>query len=201
MVDSQYQQRIYEALAKFGPVPEEEWAQACNLPFETENYSKGQYFVQVGDIPDKLGFIWSGLFRVFYITEQGDERILVFRGENYYLSAYSAFLEGQPSWYGIQALEPSVLVTISLARYKDLVAENPYWSQLSRKYVENLFLEKEKREREFLSENAETRYLNFLNNYPDIENRVPQYQIASYLGITPVALSRIKKTLRQRNNR
>jgi CRP-like cAMP-binding protein len=192
-----YLDRIYQELLKFGPVPESAWENRA--PFEHLRFEKGDYFVRIGDIPDKMGFIWSGLFRVFYITEQGDERILVFRNENRFLSAFSAFLEGRPSWYGIQALEPSLLLCIHIDEYKRLVAEHPYWSQFSRQYVESIFLEKEKREREFLSESAETRYLNFRKNYPDIENRVPQYQIASYLGITPVALSRIRKTLREKN--
>ena len=192
-----YMDRVYQELLKYGPIPESAWENRAQ--FEPITFKKGEYFVRIGDIPDKMGFIWSGLFRVFYLTEQGDERILVFRNENRFLSAFSAFLEGQPSWYGIQALEPSVLLCIHINEYKRLVAEHPYWSQISRRYVESIFLEKEKREREFLSENAETRYLNFRKNYPDIESRVPQYQVASYLGITPVALSRIRKSLREKN--
>lgn len=194
-----YMDRVYQELLRFGPVPEAEWEKACREPFERLHLNKGGYFVRIGDIPNKMGFIWSGLFRVFYQTEQGNERILVFRGENRFLAAFSAFLEGQPSWYGIQALESSLLLCMDINKYKQLVAEHPYWSQFSRKYVESIFVEKEKREREFLSESAETRYLNFRKNYPDIESRVPQYQIASYLGITPVALSRIRKTLREKN--
>ena len=192
-----YLERIYQELLKYGPVPESAWE--TRAEFEPITFIKGEYFVQIGDIPAKMGFIWSGLFRVFYQTEQGDERILVFRNENRFLAAFSAFLEGRPSWYGIQALEPSVLLCIHINEYKRLVAEHPYWSQFSRKYVESIFVEKEKREREFLSESAETRYLNFKKNYPNIENRVPQYQVASYLGITPVALSRIRKSLREKN--
>ena len=199
MEKNQYLARVRNELMKYGPIPDSEWEKVARASYESLQFKKGQYFVRIGDIPDKMGFIWSGLFRVFYLTEQGDERILVFRGENRFLSAFSAFLEKQPSWYGIQALEPSLLLCFNLDHYQRLMSEHPCWSQISRKYVENLFVEKEKREREFLSENAETRYLNFLESYPDIEQRVPQYQIASYLGITPVALSRIRKALLKKN--
>jgi len=161
-------------------------------------FKKGQYFVKIGDVPDKMGFILSGLFRVFYITEQGDERIIVFRNENYFLSAFRAFPENQPSWFAIQAIESSIVVCYDLEVYKRQVTEHTCWSNISRKYMEALLVEKEQREREFFSLDVTTRYLNFRKSYPDIEERVSQHDIASYLGITPVALSRIRKRLREK---
>jgi CRP-like cAMP-binding protein len=77
---------------------------------------------------------------------------------------------------------------------------NPCWNTIARKYVETLFIEKEKRERRLLSEDAATRYLSFQKDYPGLEDKIPQYQIASYLGITPVALSRIRKKLNKQKH-
>jgi len=190
-----YQFRVRQALHKYGFVPESEWERSKNLPVEPIKLKKGQHFVRIGDIPERMGFIISGIFRVYYLTEQGDERILVFRGENRFLSAFSSFLENKPSWYGIQALEPSFLICMHLKEYNRLITENTCWANVSRKYVEDLFIEKEQREKEFFSLDATTRYLNFRKNHPDIERRVSQYHVASYLGITPVALSRIRKRL------
>lgn len=192
-------ERVRKELEKYAPIPDDEWERTDRTAFTPVRYEKGEHFLRIGDVPDKMGFIWSGLFRIFCITEQGDERIMAFRGENRFLSAFSPFLESQPSWYGIQALEPSILLCFDLQQYQRLMAGHPCWCQISRKYVENLFIEKERRERDFLTENAETRYLNFLREYPDLEDRAPQYQVASYLGITPVALSRIRKALRNKN--
>ncbi len=158
---------------------------------------KNEYFIRTGSVPDKMAFIVNGIFRVFYLTEQGDEKILVFREEGRMLSAYSAFLENKESWFDIQALEDSDLLYITFFDYKKVLHEHQCWQILNKKYVEMLFVEKEKREREFLSDNAETRYQKFLLTYPaGIEQRIKQYHIASYLGITPVALSRIKKHLK-----
>jgi CRP-like cAMP-binding protein len=194
-----YQFRVRQTLLKYGPIPEAEWERARNLLVEPIKFKKSQHFVKIGAVPDKMGFILSGLFRVYYITEQGDERILVFRGENRFLSAFSSFLENKPSWYGIQALEPSFLICMDLKEYKKLITDNARWADVSRKYVEDLFIEKEQREKEFFSLNATTRYLNFKKSYPGIEEKVSQYHVASYLGITPVALSRIRKRLCEKN--
>lgn len=78
------------------------------------------------------------------------------------------------------------------------MAESSCWRDVTRKYVEDLFIEKEQRERELFSLDVTTRYLNFKKRYPDVEGRVSQYHIASYLGITPQALSRIRKRLHEK---
>lgn len=186
---------IRHALMKFGPIPEAEWEHNKHLSVEPLHLKKEQHFVKIGDVPDKLGFIVSGIFRVYYNTERGEERVFIFRSENRFLSAYRSVLESEPSGFGIQALEPSFLICLPLREYKRLLAESTCWSNVSRQYMEDLLVEKEQREKELLSIDATSRYLSFKTRYPDVENRVSQYHIASYLGITPVALSRIRKRL------
>ncbi len=193
-----YQYLIRQALHKYGPIPESEWKHWEHLPVEPRKFQKGDHFVQIGDIPDKLGFVVSGIFRVYYNTEDGNERIIVFRGENRFLSAYRSVQENEPSWYGMQALEPSFLICMPLSELKKHLSDHSYWNDVVKKYLEDLFIEKEKRERDLLSIDVTTRYLNFRKRYPDVENRVSQYHIASYLGITPVALSRIRKRLHEK---
>ena len=188
--------KLHRELFGYGTIPDNEWNKLMNM-VRLVRLGKCQYFVKIGDVPDKLGFISSGIFRIFFITEQGDEKILAFRTENQFLSAFSQFLQGQPSWCGIQALAESLLLCINLEEYNQLVSEHSCWNTLSRKYLENLFIEKEKREREFLSEDATARYLSFKHNNPGLEEQISQYHIASYLGITPVALSRIRKNLKK----
>jgi CRP-like cAMP-binding protein len=91
-----------------------------------------------------------------------------------------------------------LLPRISLSDYKKLLAGHICWQTITSKLTQEIFIEKEKREREFLSDDAETRYLNFIQKYSGIEKRINQYQIASYLGISHVTLSRIRKN--QRNS-
>ncbi|MRR17727.1 MAG: Crp/Fnr family transcriptional regulator [Deltaproteobacteria bacterium] len=190
-----YQYLIRQALMKYGPIPESEWEYSKHISVEPCKLQKGQHFLRIGDIPDKMAFVISGIFRVYYNTEEGNERILVFRGENRFLSAYRSVQENEPSWYGIQALEPSFLICMPLNELKKHLSEHRCWNDVARKYLEDLFIEKEKRERDLLSLDVTNRYLNFQKRYPDVEKRVSQYHIASYLGITPVALSRIRKRI------
>jgi len=190
---------VRQCLSKYGTISDEEWESTAHIMTKFMRFKKGQYFVKIGDVPDKMGFILSGLFRVFYSTDQGNERIIVFRKENYFLSAFRAFHENEPSWFAIQAIEPSLVLCYDLEIYKRQVTEQACWSNISRKYMEALLEEKEAREREYFSLDVTARYLNFKNNYPDLEKRISQLNIASYLGITPVALSRIRKRLREKN--
>ena len=181
-------------LNAFSPVPDDEWERA--LPgLSYSRIPKDGYFVRAGDVPQRLAFIAKGLFRVVFVSEKGDEKTLVFREEGRLISAFSPFLASKPSWFSIQALEDSDLVLIGIEN-TDWTREADCWKTIYAKYMEMLFVEKEEREREFLSEDAETRYRNFRKRYPLFEERIPQYCIASYLGITPVALSRIRSSMK-----
>jgi CRP-like cAMP-binding protein len=187
---------VRDTLGSFAEIPEAEWAKAV-LNLKHLHLKKNEYFIQAGSLPDKMACIVSGIFRVFYLTESGEEKILAFRGEGRMLSAFSAILEQTSSWYDIQALEDSDLLYIGLDQYAEGLRGHTCWQDISTKYVQMLFVEKERRESEFLSDNAETRYKKFKNRFPGMEDRIRQYHIASYLGMTPVALSRIRKKLRE----
>ncbi len=191
-----WKDKLHLELFKYGAIPDKEWSKLIKM-VKLLRLRKYNHFVKIGDVPDKLGLIISGLFRIYFITEQGDEKILSFRRENQFISAFSQFLQGKPTWCGIQALTDSVLLCINLEEYNQLLSEHSCWNRLGRKYLENLFIEKEKREREFLSEDATARYLSLKENNPGLEEKVSQYDVASYLGITPVGLSRIRKNLKK----
>ena len=187
---------VRATLGSFAKIPEAEWAKAV-LNLKHLHLKKNDYFIQAGAVPDKMACIVSGIFRVFYVTESGEEKILAFRDEGRMLSAFSAILENTPSWYDIQALEDADLLYIGLDQYAEGLQGHPCWQEISMKYVQMLFVEKERRESEFLSDNAETRYKKFKERFPGAEDRIRQYHIAAYLGMTPVALSRIRKKLQE----
>jgi CRP-like cAMP-binding protein len=183
--------RMRAELGRFADLPDPEWDYLCSLLYRRD-IGKGEYFLREGEPPEHIAFIEQGLFRVFMTTEGGEERTLVFRAEGRLLAGYSPFLTHGISQYSIQALETGVIFDMGLERFVALIARHSCWERLSSGYAQMLFVEKERREREFLSEDAEGRYRRFLENYPGLESRLAQYQIASYLGITPVALSRIR---------
>lgn len=162
--------------------------------------SKGKFFAHQGDTPKKLGFIISGLVRVFYSTLSGEERTVIFRDEGRPVSAYFAYLEGKVVPFSIQALEDSYMLVAELSDIVALTSHYPYWAEISAAYTRILFTEKEQRERELLSMSALQRYIKFRERYPGIEARVKQHHVASYLGITPVSLSRIRATIIHRES-
>lgn len=187
---------VRRVLGSFAEIPDDEWDKAIPT-LSHVHLKRNAYFIRAGAVPDKMACIVSGIFRVFYVTESGEERILAIRDEGRMLSAFSAILENTTSWYDIQALEDSDLLYISLDQYVKGLRGHPCWQMINAKYTQMLFVEKERRESEFLSDDAETRYKKFRERFPGVEDRIRQYHIASYLGITPVALSRIRRKLRK----
>jgi CRP-like cAMP-binding protein len=157
--------------------------------------ASNEYFVCEGEIPRKFAFVISGLFRYVYINEKGYEFTKGIITKHSFISSYSSMISDSPSHFYIEALEDSEILIIPYDKWKLLLEKDTFWIKLLLKFVEKGFKTKEKRERELLLLNAETRYLNFLKEFPDLENRISQSIIASYLGIQPESLSRIKKNI------
>ena len=152
-------------------------------------------FIKAGEVPYKIAFVGSGLFRYVYINDKGDEFTKGIILENFFLSSYSAMILGKPSYFSIEALENSQLLEINWSDFNRLKDNDIFWLQFLLKFVEKGFIIKEKRERDLLLLDAETRYRNFLTEFPGMEQRVKQGIIASYLGIQPETLSRIRRKI------
>ncbi|MBB6479866.1 cyclic nucleotide-binding domain-containing protein [Spirochaeta isovalerica] len=183
---------LWHRILKERQIPEREWERFSQL-VKFMTMKKGEFLIREGDMPDKVAFIASGMFRAFYTTDEGDEKTIVFRGTGRPLSAYSSHLENKEAKFSIEALEESSLLYLSIQNFEKLLSANPFWKEVTALYYMNLFIEKEKRERELMSDDAETRYNNFLREYPGLIDRINHYHIASYLGITNVTLSRIRR--------
>jgi CRP-like cAMP-binding protein len=180
---------------------------AADIPREEKNrvlkyvhpvtIKKDGYFLRAGEVPRRIGFNLSGLMRLFYIDSDGKEIIKHFCLENTLAISYSAFLLREESKFYIQAIEETKLLTINYEAYCEILDSHVCWQIVSRKFSEMLYILKEKKEAELLLNSAQERYLQFLEDYPDLEDRLNQYHIASYLGITPESLSRIRANLRK----
>ncbi len=170
---------------------EEEWRAFSSL-FQERRLKQGDFFVRAGQASTELCFVNSGLLRFFYETLAGSEFNKSFVQEGEFAGAHSAYLTGMPSRFNIQVLEDSHLLVAELEDITALYDRDVCWQKLGRMLAEQLYIKKEQREAEFLLDDAETRYQHFQDRYPDLEGRLPQYHVASYIGITPVALSRIR---------
>jgi CRP-like cAMP-binding protein len=185
---------LIQAIKSIVDLPVDQESKLLDLGKEVA-LKKGDNFISEGEVPKKFAFINKGLFRYYYVDRKGNEFTKGFFEENVFLSSYSAMSAGRESFFSIEALEDSSLVVFEYSHWKELFKKHNCWSLLLIAILEKGFTKKETREREFLLLDAEERYRSFLQNYPGLEQRVKQHMIASYLGITNVALSRVRKKM------
>jgi CRP-like cAMP-binding protein len=177
-------------------IPESEWAYVAPQLME-RSFEKNAHLVNAGEIADHFFFIVKGLVRFFYATEDGKEFNKNFVMENGFAGSFHSLVLGGACGYFIQSLERTDTIVLPNRLLRDLYERHACWERLGRRNAENLALIKEAREREFLLDSLETRYRRFLVEFPGLEDRIPQYHIASFLGVTDVALSRIRRKLKQ----
>ena len=153
------------------------------------------FFIHANTMQKEIGFVYSGLLRAFYIDNNGNEISVNFIRENRYATHYAAFITQTPSKYYFQCLEPTVLVTISYKHIQDGYERFPIFERYGRLVAEAVLKIQQKRIEGFLFDNAETRYLDFIKENPDLFSRVSLTYLASYLGIERQSLTRIRKKL------
>ena len=159
------------------------------------NYLKGQFVVQQHDTCQYLSFVQSGCLKTFHIDPDGQEHIIRFAIENWWTADLDSFISQTPAQCNVQCLENTELVQFSRANLDQLYLEIPQFERFFRIIFQNAFVHSEKRVIANFSLSAKARYLIFQEQYPQIEQRVPQYMIASYLGITKEFLSKIRNQL------
>ncbi|MGG2093323.1 Crp/Fnr family transcriptional regulator [Bacillus sp. S13(2024)] len=164
--------------------------------FKSKKISKGEIVVHVGDIQNELYFILSGLLRSYYIDINGNDVTHFFPRKGTLCVGEALFNKG-PSKHCVEAIEDCEVLVVHVNDFKKLVEEDIYCMKVYMKVLEYGFKYKIERESSFLLKSATERYLDFKRMHPELEERVNQAYIASYLGITPVSLSRIKRAIRE----
>jgi CRP-like cAMP-binding protein len=156
---------------------------------------KGQYFLQQGDVCKFSGFVISGCTKTFYVDEEGQEHVIMFSIEDWWTSDMGSYISQNPADFNVQCLENTELIQFSYESQQEMMQEIPKLERFFRIIIERAFVASQKRIVRNMSMSAKDRYLFFRNEYPKIEQRIPQYLIASYLGITKEFLSKIKSQL------
>ncbi|GAA4437303.1 Crp/Fnr family transcriptional regulator [Pontibacter saemangeumensis] len=156
---------------------------------------KKQYLLQEGDVCKVIAFVENGALRAYSIDENNNERIIQFGLEGWLISDLYSFLTGEPATYNIDAIEDSELVIISKSAHEELLQTMPKYETFTRLNMTGAYLAMQRRLTSIISASVEERYQDFINLYPHIAQRVPQHMIASYMGLTPETLSRIRKRI------
>ena len=174
-----------------------EFIQQRGAPLEV---AKHEIVFYQGDLDDSLYFVVAGLLKAYYVSPDGKESIKSFIRAGSIIGSLSAAHQGLPCTFSLVALEQSRLLRIPFAQLLQATHESHTIAEEVIQKLLGLYLRKEQREYDFLSLSAEERYLNICNTDPELIEKLTQNDIARYLGITPVALSRIKKRLNSTSN-
>jgi CRP-like cAMP-binding protein len=154
-----------------------------------------QYLLQEGDVCKNIAFVEKGALRTYTVDDLGTEHILQFALEGWTISDLYSFLTGEASTYNIDALEAAELVLVSKAAHEEMLQTIPKYETYVRLQVTGAYIALQRRITSVLSLTTEERYKNFTATYPNIVQRVPQHMIASFMGLTPETLSRVRKRM------
>jgi CRP-like cAMP-binding protein len=159
---------------------------------------KKQYLLQEGDVCKNIAFVEKGTLKSYSVAEDGTEHIIQFAIEGWTISDLYSFLTGEPAIYNIDALEDAELVLISKSAHEELLRTVPTYETYIRLQITGAYIALQKRLTSIISQPLEERYKHLLSTYPEIVQRVPQHMIASYMGLTPETLSRVRSRMSEK---
>ena len=162
--------------------------------FHQKKFKKGEHLLEAGNVCRYIIFIESGLVR-YYINSDGVEQTNYFNKEGEFVCNYQSFLPQTPSNVNIQALEDTTIYVISFNDMQQFYASVEHGERFGRLGIEQVFINVISQIMSLYTDPPDVRYRKFISNYPDIGQRIPQYYIASYVGIKPQSLSRIRKRI------
>ena len=165
--------------------------------FKLKLFAKGEHFLLAGDVCRETAFIESGVFR-FYINTNERDATYYFAAETEFICDYPSFLPQRPSDKNIQALEPAEIRVISFDNLQRFYQKISFGERFGRLIAEEIFVDSIQQLASFYQDKPGIRYQNFVRRFPELVQRLPQYYIASYVGIEPQSLSRIRRRFRSK---
>ena len=192
-MDAQYYAVLWEHINRYKKISYEDF-ENCKTLFHVEYFKQHNLVIKAGDLVTKQYFIVKGCLRTYMPDDERDrEYIVQFAVEEWWASDYIAYYTNSPATLDVECLEDCILLSIQKKDLESLYLQVDGLESFFLRKLENAFVAFQKRILSNLKETAEQRYEEFIRQYPTIEQRVKNFQIASYLGITPESLSRIRK--------
>lgn len=179
-------------------LPDNAIEQLCNS-IKTREVQKEELLLNAGEVCSLTFFVEQGLLRLYALNENGKVDILQFAPENWLVSDRGSVYFNEPSDYHIDAVENSTVVLLDQGFLDRISTLNPSFRKYNERLLHNHIRHLNKRINLLLGASAETRYLDFIKLHPDVLLRVPQWMVASYLGIAPESLSRVRRDLAKKN--
>ncbi|WP_300664863.1 Crp/Fnr family transcriptional regulator [Fluviicola sp.] len=191
-------QNFYNYLQNKALVKAEHLAQLTEL-VSVKEFKKDAFLLSPGQICERALFVEKGLVRLYSIGQDGKEHIVQFAPENWFIGDRESIYFRQPSTYYMDAIEDSTVILFDQHFVETASEISPEFRMYNEYLLQNHIRQLQNRINLLIGSSAEKRYLEFIRLYPDLTLRVPQWMIASYLGITPESLSRVRKELAKRN--
>lgn len=166
----------------------------------TRTILKGDYLLKPGEISRYSYYVEKGLLSYYTVDAKGKQHILQFAAEEWFVADRCSLFFQQPTPYFIEAIEDTVVTVIPINFYNEMATLDPAFAQMNTQALHLHILHLQKRIEQLLANNAEDRYKYFLDTYASIAARIPQTLLASYLGITPESLSRVRKEMAQKRS-
>lgn len=187
-------EKLIEYLLQFGNLNSQQIALVGKHVVEVF-IPEGGYFSEAGKVANRVGFILDGVIRVSYYNKAGEDVTRYFIDEDNFIVDLNSFDNNIPSSEYVQAVTDCKVLIFSKKSWEDLSQTIVGWDAIIAKVISKALLQKIERISPLIAEDATTRYLNFLEKYPGITNRISLTYIASYLGVTPSSLSRIRRNI------
>jgi CRP/FNR family transcriptional regulator, anaerobic regulatory protein len=183
---------IIQHIRKLVDVSESE-AVVFNKYIETHQFKKKEFILQESKVCKSLYFVEKGCLRMYFINKKGIEQITQFALDGWWISDYQSFINNTPSQYNIQAIEASDIVSIARENLDILLIQLPKLERYFRRMLQKDVAGAQHRSKLLYEMSKEEFYVHFSTSFPEFMLRVPQYMIASYLGLTPEYLSELRK--------
>jgi len=190
--------KLKKYLEQFSPLPAKDWEFFVSR-LQCRAFAKKEPVLTAGTVEQYVNFIDSGIIRYFVLEEEKDITFEI-AFENSFATAYDSFLTRTPVRYAGEALTDVVLWSIRYEDLQEMYATTSVGDRVGRLAAEELYIRKNRRQMSFLKDDAETRYRTMMKDYPHLLQHVPLKYLASYIGITPQALSRIRRRMGRGRN-
>lgn len=182
---------ILDHVARYVELSEREIKEFTSI-LKTTRVKKRQFIIQPGFVSEYRNYIVKGAVRVFYLDDLGKEHTVSIGVEDWFFTDFHSYLNRTPAEYFAEALEDSIIIQMKYDDVEELCGRIHALCQYFRLYIEKALSHSNQRVITNISKTSEERYWDYINKYPHIANRVPQYVLASYLGISPESISRIR---------
>lgn len=190
--------QLYKNINQKVEISEQDFERFSSLT-KTIKVKKNEFFINEGNIAKYIAFVHVGILYSYSIDDKGDKHVVQIALENHWISDLFSFITEEPSLFNVQAIETSEITLISKENFKKACNTIPAFERFFRILIQNAYVSSQRRVSRIYGNTAEERYVKLIETHPKIIQRVPQHYIASYLGIKPQSLSRIRKNIYTKN--